>query len=72
MQLGVSFSTLLATLIISLFVLDDVAAAPYKRGPVPGSVTLKLRSVPPRNDIHPELVSSENKQSVFLFKMLIN
>ena len=57
MQLGVSFSTLLVSLLVSLFVLDDVAAAPYKRGPAPGSVTLSLRRIPPRNDIHPELVS---------------
>ena len=57
MQRGVSFSTLLATLIVSLLVLEDVAAAPYKRGPAPGSVTLSLRRIPPRDDIHPELVS---------------
>ena len=56
MQLGISFTTLLATLFVSLAIVDDAAAAPYKRGPVPGSITLPLRRVPQNRDIHPQLV----------------
>ena len=53
MQLSVSFSYLLTTL---LFALAQVEAIPTKRSP--GTVTLPLKRLPQPSDVHPSIVSS--------------
>ena len=53
MQLSVSFSYLLVTL---LFALARVEATPTKRSP--GTMTLPLKRLPQPSDVHPSIVSS--------------
>jgi hypothetical protein len=56
MQLGLSFSVLLASLSIAIFS-SNVEALPAKRNA--GMVTLPLKRLhQPRSDIHPQVVSS--------------
>lgn len=57
MQLGLSFSMLLAALLVSVSLYGDSAeAVPTRRGA--GMVTLPLKRIhQPRDDIHPQVVS---------------
>lgn len=52
MQLGVSFSLLLTTL---LFAVAQVESFPVKRSP--RLATLPLKRLPQRRDVHPSIVS---------------
>ena len=52
MQLGVSFSLLLATL---LFAVAQVDAVPVKRSP--RAIKLPLKRLPQQRDVHPTIVS---------------
>lgn len=71
MQLGLSFSLLLASLLFSLS--SGVQAAPAKRGA--GMVTLPLKRIHQvRDDIHPQVVSTTNlfeAQSVLTRRQLL-
>ncbi|TDL16982.1 acid protease [Rickenella mellea] len=61
MQLGFSFSVLLASLLVALSVSDTVNAAPTKRSPTPGMVTLPLKRLHrARDDIHPLILLQQH------------
>jgi hypothetical protein len=56
MQLGISFTVLLASLILALSSADSVEAAPFRRNA--GMITLPLKRLHnSRDDIHPQVVS---------------
>ncbi|KAJ7722740.1 acid protease [Mycena maculata] len=57
MQLSLSFSALLAGVLVALSV-PDVQAAPYKRAPK--MVTLPLKRIQARSDVHPQILLQQN------------
>lgn len=54
MQLTFSFPTLLASLLVALALVNDASAVPVKR--TNGMVTLPIKRVAQRGDIHPQVV----------------
>ena len=57
MQLVLSFSTLLASLLLALSLTENAVARPYRRDA--GIITLPLKRIPQRDDVHPQVVSSK-------------
>lgn len=60
MQLQLSFSVLLSTLLVVLSTTGDVESHPFKRQPVGGMVTLPLKRIVQRDDIHPQVLLQQH------------
>ena len=60
MQLQLSFSVLLSTLLVVLSASSNVDARPFARGPVEGMITLPLKRINQRDDIHPQLLLQQH------------
>lgn len=58
MQLGLSFSTLLATVLVALSATETAEALPYNRRA--GTITMPLRRVPANTDIHPQVLLQQH------------
>ncbi|THH03644.1 hypothetical protein EW145_g6119 [Phellinidium pouzarii] len=58
MQLVLSFSTLLASLLLAITLVSDVDARPYKRDG--GMVTFPVKRITQRSDIHPQVLLQQH------------
>ncbi|PAV16553.1 acid protease [Pyrrhoderma noxium] len=58
MQLVLSFSTLLASLLLALSLTENAVARPYRRDA--GIITLPLKRIPQRDDVHPQVLLQQH------------
>lgn len=70
MQLTLPFSTLLAGVLVALCA-RDVQAAPVRRSATPGMITLPLKRMETRSDVHPQILHQQqiNRASKRLARM---
>jgi len=59
MQLGLSFSSLLATVLVALSATESAEAVPFNRMHA-GMMTMPLKRIPPRTDTHPQVLLQQH------------